>query len=314
MDNRNTQARTVNRYARQISLPEIGRQGQHRLMRACVLVAGAGGLGAVLLPLLAGAGTGQIRLYDPDVIEESNLHRQTLFQTKDIGRPKAVVAAQMLTRLNPDCQVLAQVDRLDPCTARKEVPAADIIIDAADSFALSYSLSDRCQQEGKPLISASALERRGYVGGFCGGAPSLRALFPDLPGQLGNCNSRGVMGPVVAILGALQAQMALSVLLGIDPSPLGQMFSLDLSSWHLSGFRFDEAAEPEVAGPEVISPSDIHSDDLVIDLRQMDVPPGRPDPSRRVVFVCTSGLRAWRAAKTLGASGHDRIAIIGDGQ
>ncbi|MFV0293610.1 MAG: ThiF family adenylyltransferase [Paracoccus sp. (in: a-proteobacteria)] len=305
----------VNRYARQISLPEIGRQGQQRLASSRVLVAGAGGLGANLLPLLSGAGIGQIRLYDPDCIEETNLHRQTLFRTGDIGRPKAVVAAETLTLLNPDCQVVPLVTRLDPYAARMEVPSADIVIDAADSFAVSYSLSDQCRKTGRPLISASVLGRRGYAGGFCAGAPSLRAVFPDPPGQLENCNTQGVMGPAVAILGAFQAQMALSVLLGFDPSPLGQMLSFDLADWRMSGFRFDDAAEPEVAGPEVISSSDIRPGDIVIDLRQVDAArfSPDPDPSRRVVFVCNTGLRAWRAARALKAVGHDRVAIIGDG-
>ncbi|MYM55822.1 HesA/MoeB/ThiF family protein [Thalassovita mangrovi] len=304
----------MTRYARQTCLPEVGEVGQARLAAGRVLVAGAGGLGASLLPLLAGAGIGLIRLYDPDRVEESNLHRQTLFRMDDIGRPKALVTAETLRGLNPDCHVSTVVSRLDPLTARSEIPQVDIVIDSADNFAVSYALSDLCLATGTPLISASVLARRGYAGGFCGGAPSLRAVFPDLPGQMQNCATGGVMGPAVATLGALQAQMALSVLLGHDPSPLGQILNLDLASWHLSGFRFDGAPEPARATPEVISGAELSAADLVVDLRSDNGAEVSPDPDQRVVFVCNTGLRAWRAAKWLSASGHDRVAIVGDGR
>ncbi len=303
----------MTRYARQTCLPEVGEAGQRALAAARVLVVGAGGLGASLLPLLAGAGVGLIRLFDPDRIEESNLHRQTLFRMDDIGRPKAQVAAETLRRLNPDCHVWPVISRLDPLAVRSEIPHADIVIDAADNFAVSYALSDQCFAMGTPLISASVLARHGYVGGFCGGAPSLRAVFPDLPAQLQSCGTGGVMGPAVATLGALQAQMALSVLLGHAPSPLGQVLNLDLAIWHLSGFRFDAAPEPKHARPEVISRAEIVADDLVVDLRFNEAPKLVPESCQRAVFICKTGLRAWRAAKELSASGFTAVAIVGDG-
>ncbi len=306
----------MTRYARQSILPEVGADGQARLAAARVLVVGAGGLGSTVLPLLAGAGVGRLRVIDPDVVEETNLHRQILFRQGDLGRPKAAVAAEALSALNPDCRVSPLVARLDPVLARSEVPAADLVVDAADSFAVSYALSDLCHGAGKPLISASVLARQGYAGGFCAGAPSLRAVFPDLPGQMASCATGGVMGPAVATLGALQAQMALSVLLGHDPSPLGRMVSVDLARWHLSSFRFDAAPEPEHAGPPVLSQAEIAPQDVLIDLRAPDA----PDPTRlsveegvRVVFLCSTGLRAWRAARALAARGHENVAICADG-
>lgn len=317
----------MNRYLRQTSLPEVGETGQARLAAASVLVAGAGGLGATLLPLLTGAGVGRIALFDPDQVEETNLHRQTLFRMADLGRPKAQVAARSLQGLNPDCHIEPVTRALDPALARQAIGAADLVIDAADRFAVTYALSDLCLAAGKPLISASVLGRTGYVGGFCGPAPSYRALFPDLPPVARTCATAGVFGPAVAVLGALQAQMALSVLLGLAPSPLGQVLSVDLASWHVSGFRFDDAPEPEQAIPAVIGVADLGAEDLVVELRgEAELPvlaiPGSrrmeatevaglaPAPGQRVVFVCATGLRAWQAAQGLAALGHRHVAIL----
>ncbi|KEP71329.1 thiamine biosynthesis protein ThiF [Thioclava dalianensis] len=304
----------MSRYDRQIVLPEIGQEGQARLGAARVLVIGAGGLGSALLPLLAGAGVGYIRLFDPDRVAQSNLHRQTLFRMADLGAFKAEVAARGLRALNPDCRIDPVCARCDPLNARAEIEGVDLVIDAADSFAASYALSDLCQARSVPLITASVAARQGYVGGFCGGAPSLRAVFPDLPAQMPSCAVGGVMGPVVALLGALQAQMALAVLLGHSPSPLGQVLSVDCASWRIAGFRFDAAQEPEVCVPEVLAPAQVTAQDRVIDLRDGPAPSDLRDPTCRVVFRCTTGLRAWRAARALSAAGHSRVAIIGDGQ
>jgi molybdopterin/thiamine biosynthesis adenylyltransferase len=318
----------MSRYARQEILPEVGTAGQARLTAARVLVVGTGGLGSALLPLLAGAGVGHLTIVDPDKVEEGNLHRQTLYRMADIGRPKAVVAAQALQALNPACEVAARVARLDPALARDLVPGANVTVDAADAFAVTYALSDQCLAMGKPLISASVLGRAGYVAGFCGGAPSCRAVFPDLPPILESCASAGVMGPAVASLGALQAQMVLSVLLGQSPPALGQMLRIDLADWRLSSFRFDAAVEPDAPGPEVISLSDVRPADLVVELRPeaeapmpahpqaLRLPPETVAPARgqRVVFACATGLRAWRAARALQARCDVPVAILAAGQ
>jgi sulfur-carrier protein adenylyltransferase/sulfurtransferase len=314
----------MNRYIRQTALPEVGAEGQAKLAAARVLVVGAGGLAAGLLPLLVGAGIGHLRLIDPDLVEESNLHRQTLFRMADLGRFKAEVAAEALRGLNPDCRISPLVARLDPVLAAKELKGCNLVVDAADSVAVTYGLSDLCLRAGLPLISASVLGRSGYIGGFCGGAPSYRALFPDLPAVMPSCNGGGVMGPVVAMLGALQAQMVLSVLLDHAPSALGQMLSVDLASWRVSSFRFDAAEEPAQAQPEVIGLAQIAPEDLVIELRDLAEAPAlpvpqalrldaaalaafTPEPGRRLVFVCATGLRAWRAARRFEAA---RVAIM----
>lgn len=316
----------IDRYARQRVLPQVGDAGQMRLAAARVLVVGAGGLGATVLPALAGAGVGHLRIVDADRVSESNLHRQTLFSMADLGQPKAASAAARLSTLNPDPKIEVWDRWLDPALAPAALAGCDLVIDAADSFAASYILSDHCQRQGIPLISASALGMTGYVGGFCGGAPSLRAVFPDLPQRAATCASAGVLGPVVATLGALQAQMALSVLLELTPSPLGQVLTVDLAGLRLGGFRFDGAPEPATALP-FIARSDLTAQDQVIDLRgpaeaPTPVTPGAqrlqaddaatwpPLPPGRIVLCCRSGLRAWRAARHLAGLGHRDLALV----
>ncbi|MDD2868359.1 HesA/MoeB/ThiF family protein [Neomegalonema sp.] len=320
----------TDRYARQIILPEVGAEGQRRLSRARILMVGAGGLGVPALQYLVGAGVGEVVLLDPDRVEEGNLHRQTIYGPH-LGRPKAEAAAEFARSLNPGTRVSPRVERLTPANAPDLVAAADLVLDCADSHAASYTLSDACLKAGRALISASALGLSGYVGGFCGGAPSLRALFPEPTEAGATCATAGVLGPVVGMLGTLQAQMALSVLLGLKPSPLGQLIRFEMQGFRFSGFRFDGAPEPAGPQPRFISPGAISSGDFIVDLRDEaeaprpvhpramrrrveDFGPSGPAPSpdQRAVFTCRSGLRAWRAAELLRARWPGEIALIAD--
>ena len=320
----------MTRYARQMILPDVGSDGQARLASAHVLVVGAGGLGCPVLQYLVGAGVGQITLIDPDHVEESNLHRQPLYRMSDLRQPKVHAARAHLIAANPAVKINAAHLALHPANAPQFVAGADIVIDAADSFAVSYILSDTCQTRQTPLITASASGQMGYVGGFCGrDAPSLRAVFPDLPDRGATCASAGVLGPVVGMIGALQAQMALQVLLHHSPSPLGQMVTLDLQRLRFGGFAFHGTSEPQTAVP-FLSKSDLCAADRVIELRAEDEAPDpvvphaqrlsgesidkfQPEPTGRVVICCTSGLRAWRAAAGLRDKGYKNLAIVATG-
>jgi molybdopterin/thiamine biosynthesis adenylyltransferase len=324
----------MSRYARQMILPEVGTQGQARLARAHVLVVGAGGLGAPVLQYLAGAGIGAITLLDPDRVDESNLHRQPLFTMADIGRSKVDAAADRLLAASPDLRLETHAEALTADNVTGFLTPVDLVIDAADSFATSYILSDACLSDtglarALPLVAASVLGQRGYVGGFCGSAPSLRAVFPDLPDTAANCATAGVMGPVVGMIGALQAQMALKLLLQHSPSPLGLLMQIDMSSLSLSSFRFDAAAEPQSPW-RFISPALIPLGAQVIDLRPIDEAPQLVTPDARrilpddlaraqldkeqvLVLCCRSGVRAWRAARALQARGFSRIEILAAG-
>lgn len=321
----------MNRYSRQIILPEVGEKGQKRLSDAHALVIGAGGLGVPVIQYLAGAGVGRMTIVDDDLVDETNLHRQTLFTMDDIGQEKAEAAAQFARRLNPEISVYPIAQGLDPANAEMMVKGANIVLDCADSFAVSYTLSDTCLRLRKPLISASALQMSGYVGGFCGGAPSLRAVFPDMPNNVQNCATAGVLGPVVGAVGALQAQMAINVLLGLAPSPLGQLVTYDAQTFTFGGFRFDNAEEPKAAF-SFITPEDITEQDFVAEMRPETEAPTpaathaqrftaanftetglRPDPGQRAVMACRSGLRAWRAADNLSKHWDGEIVLVAFG-
>ena len=301
---------THDRYARQMILPQVGAAGQARLAAAHVVVVGAGGLGSTVIPALAGAGVGRLTILDADHVEASNLHRQPLYTMADIGQPKAQIAAARAQAMNPECKVTALVQRAGPDDTAL-VASADLVVDAGDNFATSYTLSDLCLAAQKPLISASVLGMAGFVAGFCGGAPSYRAVFPCPDSAAGTCATAGVLGPAVAVLGAMQAQMALAVLLEMTPSPLGRMVTLDLQRWHFGGFGFCGAEESKgfsfVAQP---LPTD-----MLIDLRLT-----QPDlaaltlPRGRIVLACKTGLRAWRAAEILAARGARDIVLLADGQ
>lgn len=283
----------MNRYQRQQMLPEIGEAGQQRLRAARVLVVGAGGLGSTLLPLLAGAGVGYLRIWDDDAVELHNLHRQTLFTTADVGQPKALCAARALNERNRDCVTEARQQALRASTVARALEGIDLAIDAADSFAVTYTLSDACQPRHIPLISASVLGRQGYVGGFCGSAPGYRALFPQLPTSAANCNTAGVMGPAVATLGAMQAQMALSVLLGLTPSPLGSLVNCDFTQWHFRAFRFDDAQEPTQPLIPFIDRDLLQADDCIVELRSREEAPH--SVAAQVERILPEAIEAWQS-------------------
>jgi sulfur-carrier protein adenylyltransferase/sulfurtransferase len=324
----------MNRYARQICLTEVGDAGQARLKAARVVVIGAGGLGAPVLQYLCAAGIGSVRVVDPDRISLSNLHRQVLFRDGQIGALKAEVAVEVLAALNPACNLRAVSDALDPGNVDALLQGADIVVDCADSFAVSYMLSDHCKTEDLALISASALGLAGYVGGFCAGAPSLRAVFPGLPARAATCATAGVLGPVVGTIGALQAQMVLAHLLALQPAVMGQMVTVDLAQYRFGGFRFDGADEPAGAPFSFIAANAVRANDFAVELRDVtEAPepfapgalrygvadfvsnPPVPGPGRRVVLCCRSGLRAWQAATALRPHWPGSIALVamGDG-
>jgi molybdopterin/thiamine biosynthesis adenylyltransferase/rhodanese-related sulfurtransferase len=320
----------TDRYARQMVLPEVGTQGQERLGAGTVLVAGAGGLGCAVLQYLCAAGVGCLLIVDHDRIDESNLHRQPLYRMSDLGEPKARAAAAAMRLLNPHVRVEEAVERLTPINSAEWVSLADLIVDAADSLALTYTLSDECLQQKKPLVSASVLGLSGYVGAFCGGAPSYRAVFPEMPRQAGSCAQSGVLGTAVGVIGTLQAHLTLAVLLELSPSVLGQLVSVDFRTLRFSGFSFASASEPTAPPLRFIAPEEVRAADLVIDLRSLTEAPVSPFPgalrvgvddieraglpdtpaAARVVLCCRSGVRAWRAAQALQRVGYADLALI----
>lgn len=316
------------RYVRQIALPGIDKPGQSKLRDASVLVVGAGGLGCAALPYLCGAGVGRLIIVDPDIIETSNLHRQPLYRVPDAGRRKAEVARDELGKLNPDVEIEIACERLTPANAARFVAGAQIVVDAADNFAATYVLNDECVRQEKVLVSASVAGFTGYAGAFCGNAPGYRAVFPDLPALAATCDTQGVLGTSVGVIGTIQAQLVLSILLDLDPTLPGRLICVDFRTLRFSGFAFGSAREAQ-AGFVFIAPGDVTPADLTVDLRSEEEAPTpafesslRADAdqaeaiaasierSQRVVLCCRTGLRAWRAANRIRRSGHDNIALL----
>jgi molybdopterin/thiamine biosynthesis adenylyltransferase/rhodanese-related sulfurtransferase len=320
----------TNRYERQMVLPEVGPQGQERLRTSSVLVVGAGGLGCAVLQYLCAAGVGRLLVVDHDRIDESNLHRQPLYRMSDLGGLKARAAAAALRLLNPQVVIGDFPERLTPANAARHVASADLVVDAADSLAVTYVLSDECLRSGKPFVSASVLGLSGYAGAFCGGAPSYRAVFPEMPRQAGSCAQSGVLGTAVGVLGTLQAHMTLAILLGLTPAVLGQLIRVDFRTLRFSGFSFARAPEPREPTLRFIAPEQVSDSDVVVDLRSLAEAPVSPFPealrigveeleragglpearASRVVLCCRSGVRAWRAGEALRRAGHLNLALI----
>lgn len=318
------QGDTLSRYARQEILPQIGTSGQARLGAAHVTVIGAGGLAATALPLLAGAGVGRVTIVDGDVVDLSNLHRQHLFNEADTGTSKAKVAASRCRAINSEIYMSALNEKLTPENAEAIVNKSDLVLDCADSFAVSYTLSDVCFTRKIPLITGSALALSGYAAGVCGVAPSLRAVFPDAPENAANCATAGVMGPIVSMIGALQAQMALAALLDLKPRPLGQMVQMDATSYRSTSFRFDGVSEPDEFF-RFESARSLRNTDTIIELRdEIEAPePAHAHALRmgvddiltlpkqgRLALCCATGLRSWRAAEKLKPIWPGEIVLV----
>jgi len=315
----------MSRYARQAILGEIGPAGQAKLGAASVLVVGAGGLGGPVLQYLAGAGVGCLTIVDHDTVEETNLHRQPLYRMSDIGRPKVEAAREALRGFNPEVRIEAVMTRLTPQNAADLVAAADIVVDAADSFAVTYMLSDACFAAGRALVSASVVGLTGYAGAFCGGGPSYRAVFPEVSVDGGTCESVGVLGTAAAVLGGLQAHIALHLLLGLEPLPLGRVVTFDARRLAFGGFGFDGNPEPDDAVPFIAADA-VRPDDIVVDLRGLDEAPISPfagarrlvvdtideleKTDGRVVLACRSGQRSLMAADRLRARGMTNLALV----
>ncbi|ATG42785.1 putative adenylyltransferase ThiF [Phaeobacter piscinae] len=320
----------MSRFDRQIALPEVGAEGQAKLAAAHVLVVGAGGLGSPVLQYLAGAGLGEITVMDGDSVEATNLPRQPLYTPADIGRYKVDAARERLRAMAPELRLHPHARDLTPDNVTAAVTPVDLVIDAADSHAVSYTLSDCCQRLGRDLISASALAQSGYVGVFCGGGPSLRAVFPDPPSSAATCASSGIMGPVVGVIGAWQAQLALKLLLNHQPTPRGRLFSMDFAGLQMGGFDFSTAEEPSRPFP-FIGRNAITDEDYVVELRpeqEAPTPAVRaavrilPEAlrasdlprDRRVVLACHSGLRAWRMAAEIAPEFAGEIVLLAAGR
>ncbi|MGE5413363.1 MAG: HesA/MoeB/ThiF family protein, partial [Syntrophomonadaceae bacterium] len=220
----------LRRYARHLVLPEVGLEGQRRLKAARVLVVGAGGLGSPVSLYLAAAGVGTIGLVDFDAVDASNLHRQVLFGTGDVGRPKPQAASERLRGLNPNVRVEPFEERLTSANALEIVRAFDVIADGTDNFPTRYLVNDACVLTGKPNAYASVFRFEGQVSVFWAEkGPCYRCLFaePPPPGLVPSCADGGVLGVLPGLLGTMQAAETLKLVLGAGEPLIGRLLLVD---------------------------------------------------------------------------------------
>jgi molybdopterin-synthase adenylyltransferase len=242
----------VERYARQIVLRGVGGPGQNKLKAARVLVVGAGGLGSPALLYLAGAGVGTLAIVDDDVVALSNLHRQIIHGTDDVGRPKTESAVEAIQRVNPHVAVEPIATRINAENARGLVARFDVSLDGSDNFATRYALSDACYFERRPLVSAALGEFDGtlttlkpYETGPDGRPnPTYRCLVPDPPdpGMIPTCAEAGVLGALAGVLGSLMALEAIREIVGGfgegDAGLVGRLLMVDARAMRFETLRY----------------------------------------------------------------------------
>lgn len=218
------------RYVRQLRLPQVGPAGQEALKRSRVLVVGAGGLGSPALLYLAAAGVGTLGIVDSDVVDASNLQRQVLFSSADIGQPKAEAAARRLRDLNPEIQLLPWTGRLAPDNAGRHLAGYDFVLDATDNFASKFLVNDACVQAGIPFCHAGILAFSGQLLTVLPGKSACyRCLFADPPpATAADQLPAGPLGAVPGVIGTLQAGEALKCLLGCGDLLVNRMLTFDL--------------------------------------------------------------------------------------
>ncbi len=221
------------RYGRQILLPQVDIEGQQKLLDARAFVIGLGGLGSPAAMYLAAAGVGQLAISDFDTVDLSNLQRQIIHGTPDLGRPKAESAADALRRLNPDIRVEALGQRLEEAELREQVAASDVVLDCSDNFATRFAVNAACVKTGTPLVSGAVIRFEGQIAVFTPGrddSPCYRCLYAE-EGELGDtCVRNGVIAPLPGIIGSMQALEAIKLLLGLGKTLRGRLLLLDALS------------------------------------------------------------------------------------
>lgn len=241
-------AEEIERYARHLVLAEIGGPGQQKLAKARVLVVGAGGLGAPLLQYLAAAGVGVLGLVDDDRVALSNLQRQVIHATADVGRLKVESAQEAIGRINPHVRVETHALRLDDSNACALIADYDIVADGSDNFATRYLVSDSCFYERRPLVTAA-------VGGFDASLttlrphetdatgrpnPTYRCLFPEppLPGVVPTCAEAGVLGALTGVVGAMMALEVVREIVGFGEGLVGRLLLIDTRAMRFETVRY----------------------------------------------------------------------------
>jgi molybdopterin/thiamine biosynthesis adenylyltransferase/rhodanese-related sulfurtransferase/molybdopterin converting factor small subunit len=243
----------LGRYARHIVLPEVGREGQQRLKAARVAVVGAGGLGSPVGLYLAAAGIGTIGLIDDDAVDASNLQRQVLYGTADLGRAKTEAAAARLRDVNPHIELVEHPVRLTSANAMDVLAGYDVIVDGTDNFPTRYLVNDACVLLGRPYVYGSIFRFDGQVSVFdAARGPCYRCLFrePPPPGLVPSCAEGGVLGVLPGIIGSVQALETIKLVLGIGEPLVGRLLVFDALGFRWRELRLQRSRDCPICGPE----------------------------------------------------------------
>lgn len=232
------------RYNRHIMLPQLGIDGQQKLLDAHILIIGLGGLGSPAALYLASAGVGQLTLVDDDEVELTNLQRQIIHRTKNIGDKKVTSARNNLLDINPDITITTIAQRLESNTLHQQIKLADVVLDASDNFTTRFAINKACVEEKTPLISGAAIQFEGQVTTFDSrnnDNPCYSCLYPHEGEDNDTCSENGVLAPVVGIVGSIQATEAIKVLCGVGKPLIGRLLLLDTLTleWREMNYKKD---------------------------------------------------------------------------
>ena len=283
----------IERYSRHLALTEVGRSGQEKLHDAHVLIVGCGGLGSPAALYLAASGVGTLGVVDADVVDLSNLQRQILFHTSDIGKPKATVAQRRLFDLNPNIEIVAHTVELRAENVLEIVRQYDLVLDGTDSIATRYLVNDACVILGKPLISAAIYQFEGQAMTYLPGrGPCYRCLFPDATASVvASCAVAGVLGVLPGVLGLIQATEAIKIIIGQGEPLVGRLLTYDALGMSFHEFSFSWRDDCAVCGrkPSIFVPTDAAT-------VCYDAPPGlrrlSPSDLRALILHADRGGRA----------------------
>jgi len=255
------------RYARHLTLKEVGAAGQEKLLTGSVVIVGAGGLGSPAALYLAAAGVGSIGVVDADVVELSNLQRQVVHNVDRLGQPKALSAAQTIDRINPDVDVHVYDTRLSADNVLDIISDYQVIIDATDNFPTRYLLNDATQHTGQPVVHGSIFRFEGQVSVFQPFAgPCYRCLFPEPPPPelAPNCAEAGVLGVLPGIIGSLQATEAIKLILGVGQPLIGRLLTYDALEQSMMTLRITKDPGCLTCGDRAVVPAIVDYDETCV--------------------------------------------------
>ncbi|HTA61887.1 MAG TPA: molybdopterin-synthase adenylyltransferase MoeB [Bacteroidia bacterium] len=341
----------LKRYARHIILSEIGLEGQQKLKQAKVLVIGAGGLGCPVLQYLTAAGVGTIGIVDFDKIDDSNLQRQILYSTEDVGKPKAQIAKEKLGKQNPYINLIAHVTQLTSTNALEIISLYDIVVDGSDNFATRYLVNDACVILNKILVFGSIFKFDGQVSVFnYKDGSTYRCLYPEPPaeGEVPNCAEIGVIGVLPGIIGTLQANEVIKIIVGVGEVLSGKLLVFNALTMQFDTFgisvnsankKIDKLIDYdifcgstlEISADELKEKIKLKQDFQLLDVRELQeyeikniggklIPLNelatnldKLSKEKEIVVHCASGVRSKKAISILKASGFTKVYNLKNG-